>query len=461
MRLLTIYKELISNNNIGQFESNLEQDLDLPPNTKMALVNANLKFNNNFLEINTLNNLFNFYTTKTDLDNDEPHLVTMEVGKFNLVTLLDNIQSALNASLPYLGQLKITAGLSTNCFIDAASKVFNIAVANATSEKFDPVLNPNNLIDIGGTASNPLLTRTAVPASNNFNAFALLDKVPINKGPALANFSVTANISTTQFFVIGLLNEIVDYSVVTALPASSYAVSLSNNANGFYVINGVETDVVLDNDDAVFMQISDGAVEFYKDNLLIGLPVPYKKNMGKTDNYVYMSLFGSGASMGYGSYHFDPFFTPPTDEGKVGANPNSIFTIDFADPLPASDLADLLGYSHTFLQLQGNQSVFNADNPLNFEVAEDAGLNILIENLPLKSYNFTDGINKSQPILHTIPAGVRDTLGVTSYIPPYRVEVDLNNAFPLNLRNLRFAVRNVKDNTIVDLDEVCFSIAII
>jgi len=460
MRLLTIYKELISNNNVGQFESNLEQDLDLPPNTKMALVNANLKFNTNFIEITTLNNVFKFYTTKTNFDNDEPYLVTMEVGKFNSITLLDNIQSALNASLPYLGQLKITAGLSTNCILGTDNK-FNIQLANATSEKFDPVLNPNNLMDIAGTTSNPLLTRTSVPASNNWNAFSLLDKVPINKGPALANFSTTVNISTTQFFAIGLLNEIVDYSGVSALPPTSYAVSLSNNPNGKYVINGVESDLDVETDDAIFMSISEGAVEFYKDNTLIGLPIPYKKNLGKADNYVYMSLFGSGASMGYGSYHFDPFFTPPADEGKVGANPNSIFTIDFADPLPGSDLADLLGFSDSFLQLQGNQSVFNASFPLNFEVAEDAGLNILIENLPLKSFNFTDGINKSQPILHTIPAGVRDTLGITSYIPPYRVEVDLNNAFPLNLRNLRFAVRNVKDNSIVDLDEICLSIAVL
>jgi hypothetical protein len=175
-----------------------------------------------------------------------------------------------------------------------------------------------------------------------------------------------------------------------------------------------------------------------------------------------MSLFGSEARLNYLKFHRDPFFgTDPLDNQlQLTANPNSVITIDFTGVAPNSDLAELLGFDEDVLVLQGNQSIFNANNALNFELAEDAGVNILIENLPLKSYNFTTGVERSQPILHHIPEGIRDPLGVVSYIPPFIVPVDLNNQFPINLKNMRVSVRNIKDNSLVSLNEIGLSIGI-
>jgi hypothetical protein len=463
MRLVTLYKNMRENSLTGsQFEAFMEQDLELPPQSTVALINANIKYDDDFLEITPLNNEFNLFVTKAAFDSDDPFRVTLDTGSFNKTTLLDNLQKSLNSSLKFQGNTFTTAGLSTNVFYDKDNKL-NIAFGKSPLNTFDPVLNDAAGYDELEKVAPPFgLERKQGAGTNNWNGFALMDNIPINKGAAQAQFQTTTDISTTQFFAIGLLNEKVDYTQVTALPPTAYAVSLSNNANGTYEVNGTDTGVAVGTADNIFMTITEGNVQFFKGTDEIGDAVPYRENLGKTDNFLYMSLFGSEARLNYLKYHKDPFFgTDPLDnELQLTANPNSIITIDFTGVAPNSDFAELLGFDQDVLVLQGNQSTFNANNALNFELAEDAGVNILIENLPLKSYNFTTGVERSQPILHHIPEGIRDPLGVVSYIPPFVVPVDLNNQFTINLKNMRISVRNIKDNSLVALNEIGLSIGI-
>lgn len=462
MRLLTIYKNLRADNAISQFEVQNEVDLEIPPQSSLALINANLKYNDDFIEITQLNDEFNLFVTQTQRDNDAPFRVTMDTGAFNATSLLENLEQSLNASIEYQGNNAVSAGLSTSCFYK--DNTLNIAFGKSALQTFDPVLNDAAGYDEMEKVGPPFgLERKAGAGTNNFNGFALMDAIPINKGASMAEFTTTTDISAGQRFVIGLLTSKVDYSTVTELPPSAYAVSLSSSASLTYEINGVDTGVAVGTSDSVKMIISQGNVLFQKNNTQIGDPVPYRENLGKTDNYIYMSLFGASARMNYLKYHEDPFFgvTPALETTGLTANPNSIITIDWTGVAPNSDLGELLGFNSNVIVLQGNQSVFNADNKLNFELGEDAGVNILIDNMPLKSYNFTAGVERSQPILHHIPEGIRDALGVVSYIPPYVVPVDLNNNFPLNLRSLRISIRNAKDNSLLAMDEVGLSIALL
>lgn len=461
MRLLTIYKDLRANNQISQFEVQNEVDLEIPPQSSLALINANLKYNDDFIEITPQNDEFNLFVTQAARDNDDPFRVTLNTGSFNATSLLENLESSLNASLEYQGNNAATAGLSTSCFYK--DNVLNIAFAKSSLETFDPVLDDSAGYDELEKVGPPFgLERKAGAGTNNFNGFALMDSVPMNKGAGEAQFTTTTDISATQLFVIGLLTDKVDYSTVTELPPTSYAVSLASNANLLYEVNGVETTTPVGTADDVRMRISEGNVVFNVNNAQVGDPVPYKENLGKADNYIYMSLFGAEARMNYLKYHEDPFFgVTPLDINNLTANPNTIITIDFQGVAPNSDLGELLGFNSPVIVLQGNQSVFNANNALNFELTEDAGVNVLIDNMPLKSYNFTAGVERSQPILHHIPEGIRDALGVVSYIPPYIVPVDLNNNFPLNLKTLRISIRNAKDNSLINMDEVGLSLALV
>ena len=466
MRLLTLYQDLLNTNNKAQFESNMEQDLELEPNTKLALVNANMVFNLNIVEITTLNNKISFFTSLDNVD-----LVELDLGTFTNTTLLNNLQYSINSSLPYLGDLKITAGLSSQCTVDDNNNL-NIQLKQASSQVFDPILNPNDLLEIDNTSGTPTMVRSAT-ASLTFGGYALMDKVPMNKGPALSNFKLDGFEPGIQDFVIGLVNEVVDYSVITALQPSDYLVCLTTFDTGEgvnYAVSGsilnknVVTNVPVVENDAIFMRISEGGVQFVINDEAFLDPVPFKQQLGKTDNYVYMTLVGEGTRMEYGSYHFDPFFVVPSgNTGKLDIDLTGIFALDFNN---SGDLPLILGFSNDLnpdgrIVIQGGVTTFNASDPLGLELAEDSGLNISIDNLPLKSFNFTEGVNKSQPILHTVPQGNRDSNGVVSYVPPYRVEINLNNAFQLNLRNLRFSVRNVKDNSLVPLKEITLSIAIL
>lgn len=462
MRLLTIYKDLRADNQTSQFEVQNEVDLEIPPQSSLALINANLKYNDDFIEITPQNDEFNLFVTQAQRDADAPFRVTLDTGSFNATSLLENLESSLNASLEYQGNSAVSAGLSTSCFYK--DNILNIAFGKSALQTFDPVLNDAAGYDELEKVGPPFgLERKAGAGTNNFNGFALMDAIPINKGASDAQFKTTTDISATQQFVIGLLTDKVDYSTVSELPPSSYAVSLASNANLLYEVNGVETTTAVGTSDDVNMVISEGKVQFTVNDVEVGDPVPYKENLGKADNYIYMSLFGPSARLNYLKYHEDPFFgvTPALETTGLTANPNSIITIDFQGVAPNSDLAELLGFNNDVIVLQGNQSVFNANNKLNFELGEDAGVNILIDNMPLKSYNFTAGVEKNQPILHHIPEGIRDALGVVSYIPPYIVPVDLNNNFPLNLRTLRVSIRNAKDNSLIDMDEVGLSLALV
>jgi hypothetical protein len=472
MRLLTLYQNLLNTNNKAQFESNLEQDLELEPNTKLALVNANMVFNLNIVEITRLNNTIKFFTSLADRQANIFNSVELDLGTFTSSSLLDNLQYSINSSLPYLGDLKITAGLSSQCTVDDNNNL-NIQLKQATSQVFDPVLNPNDLLEIDNTTGTPTMVRSAT-ASLTFGGYALMDKIPMNNGPALANFKLDGFEPGIQDFAVGLVNEVVDYNVITALQPSDYLVCLTTQDTGEgvnYAVAGsiigigavIVTNVPVVENDVIFMRISDGGVQFVINAEAFLDPVPFKQQLGKSDNYVYMTLVGSGTRMEYGSYHFDPFFVVPSgDTGKVDIDLTGIFTLDFNN---SGDLPLILGFSNDLvdgrLVIQGGVTTFNASDPLALELAEDSGFNISIDNLPLKSFNFTEGVNKSQPILHTVPQGIRDSNGVVSYVPPYRVEINLNNAFPLNLRNLRFSVRNVKDNSLVPLKEITFSIAIL
>jgi hypothetical protein len=470
MRLLTLYKNMRENTLLGsQFEAFMEQDLELPPQSTLALINANIKYNDDFILITALNNQFELFVSQAQLDSNSPFIVVLDKGSFNKTTLLENLQKSLNSSLLFEGLNFVTAGLSTNVVYSTDNKL-NIVFGKEALGTFDPVLNDAPGYDEMEKVGPPfaLERNTGGIERENWGGFALMDDKPINKGAAQAQFQTTTDISNTQFFAIGLVNQKVDYSTVTELPPSSYAVSLSNNANGTYEVfsvdtGSVDTGVAVGTNDDIFMNITEGNVQFLKGNTEIGNPVPYRENLGKTDNYVYMSLFGSETRLNYLKYHDDPFFaTNPLDNDlKLTANPNSVLTINFAGVLAGSTLAELLGFDTDQITLQGNQNTFAATDPLNFEIAEDAGVNILIENLPLKSYNFTPGVERSQPILHHIPEGLRDPLGVVSYIPPFIVPVDLNNQFPINLKNMRISIRNLKDNSLVSLDEIGMSIGII
>jgi hypothetical protein len=460
MRLLTIYKNLISNNSVAQFQNNLEDDLTINPNSKLALVSANIKYNDTFIVINQFNNLISQFITKTNIDrNRNPVVVEISQGKYTISQWLEELQQAFNSSFFSNTANDIQAGLSVNVFINDKDR-FSIQYSRNNVAAMTPTPNDATKINVSTTTNPKSITRT--DNTLTYSGFAQMTQTPINKGSGRHNFT-TVSVGANQKFILGIINEKIDLTTQTELNKEDYTVYISNdNAQNRYEINGVVSSKAVATDDAIQILINFGKVEFYIDGQLIPNETEYRDNLGKKDNFLYCSLKGQNTQIGFSSYRSDPFFIAPPLNNNLGVNPAGTYLkLSFIQPLTNSILWQLLGFSSPEITLSSVVSTFIAQKALDFEVEEDSGVNIVAENLKLSSYNFSESVEKSQSILHCIPEGLRDSNGVISYVSGNLIKIDLNNKYPLNIRNLRLSIRNAKDNSIISADEVSMAIIIL
>jgi len=475
MRLITLYQNLVdSNNSLAQWESRLEDDFTIKPKSKLALINCNLKYNNNNITISNLNNEFSLFLTKANIDADNGTVCFVSPGKYNITSFTDEMQKAINAGITY-DETKTTPptlGLACKTFIDGGG-LFNIQFQKSDSQQIY-VTEATDAIDYASDS----IERTSVIGSNNWNQYVELgwndttngvQKIPICKGCFEFSIRLTS-ISSTKKFILGLVAGEIDFSLGIDLQPDRYITFISNfEDDNTYTINGFKTDIFAVNGDILTITLNNGIITYSK---LSGTDLPdnsfdMRENLGAlSDSFLYISLWGSQTSISFkptnGStqvftYEPDPFYKA-SDENPA---PNIRINMDFTRPDVNNDIWALLGYAQPLLTTAGINSTFTAINKLDFELAEDQGCNIIIDNLPLVSYNFNDSVSKKQPILYTVPSGVRDTLGVVSYSTSYPVPVNLNNQFELNIKNLRFSIRNAKNNAIESIDEAALSIALL
>lgn len=475
MRLITLYKNLLeSNNSIAQWENILEDDLDINPYSKLALVNCNFKFNDNIINVQPPNNQFTLFVTKADRGT----IATVDPGLYNISSFIDAVQKAINNAINFDSDVQNPAALGLACstFLDSNS-LFNIQFKKETFK----TLFVTESIGIDFTGG--VLEREAVAIGpNNFTKFAEigfndsttgLKRVPVCKGTFSTSIKLI-DVGTTTRFIFGLINQQQDFTSGVDLTSERYTFSISNESgNGFYSINGTETDIECEINDIVNMELNNGKLSFTLLNTTKELPkndISFKQFQGAfEENYIYISLFGNGASVSLRegttaasafTYQIDPFFTPTTIQEQLELI-NFRISIDFTQPTTFSDLGFILGFVNQILGQSGVSSLFTAVNKMDVEIQEDAGNIITIENIPLKSYNYGDSVAKKQSILYSLPAGIRDSIGVLSFNVDTLIPIDINNTYPLNARNLRFSVRNLKDNSLDLINEVALTIALL
>lgn len=459
MRLLSLYKNLISStDSTAQFDNNIEDDLNINPYSKLALISANISYTDAFIEINQFNNQFKLFVTQGSIDKDEFDLITLQNGKYTSVQWLEELQEALNSGIIATAPQKTENGLSTNVFYNDKQQL-SIQFGRSVNTLMAPTTHDAATLIV--STANKSVSR--VDTAQNFNGYAQMTQTPINKGPGRHKFKL-GTVSGTQKFILGIINEQIDLTTKTTLEAADYTVFITNdNAGNFLQVNGVVTNQAASNNFEIDISINGGKVQFINasnQNVIAQQTIEYRENLGKKNNFIYCSLKGQGTLINFTNFIPDPLFVPPPPVIEI--NPSAtVLQIQFNSPLNQSLLFKTLGFDAPILKLQSAQSLFTALKPLTFEAAEDSGVNVVMENLRLGSFNFSDSVQKPQSILHHIPEGLRDENGILSYIAGNMINISLNNQFPLNVRNLRISIRNAKDNSIISADEVALCIVVL
>lgn len=459
MRLLSLYKNLISStDSTAQFDNNIEDDLNINPYSKLALISANISYTDAFIEINQFNNQFKLFVTQGSIDKDEFDLITLQNGKYTSVQWLEELQEALNSGIIAAAPQKTENGLSTNVFYNDKQQL-SIQFGRSVNTLMAPTTHDAATLIV--STANKSVSR--VDTAQNFNGYAQMTQTPINKGPGRHKFKL-GTVSGTQKFILGIINEQIDLTTKTTLEAADYTVFITNdNAGNFLQVNGVVTNQAASNNFEIDISINGGKVQFINasnGNVIAQQTIEYRENLGKKNNFIYCSLKGQGTLINFTNFIPDPLFVPPPPVIEI--NPSAtVLQIQFNSPLNQSLLFKTLGFDAPILKLQSAQSLFTALKPLTFEAAEDSGVNVVMENLRLGSFNFSDSVQKPQSILHHIPEGLRDENGILSYIAGNMINISLNNQFPLNVRNLRISIRNAKDNSIISADEVALCIVVL
>lgn len=457
MRLITIYKNLLaSTGSTAQFENNLEDDLTLKPYSKLALISSNIKYNDTFIEINQFNNLLSTFITQRDIaTNTDPVIAEISTGKYTLTQFLDELQKAMNSGYISANAGEFRAGMSNNIFIDDKNK-FSIQYGRNNIAQMLATGNDAAKITVTNTTNPKTVTR--VDTQQAYSAFAQMTQTPINKGSGRHLFNIITQ-GANQKFIIGVINDKINLAEKQELNKDDYTIYISNdNAQNRYEINGTITGTAVQNTDNLQILFNGGKISFnIGGNTLGGLEIDYRDNLGKVNNFLYCSLKGQNTQIGFTTYRSDPFFiTPPLNSlENIGINPvGTYLKLSFIQPNPSSTLWQILGYPAGVLILSSVLSTFTGTKNVNFELAEDSGVNIVTENLRLSSFNFSESVAKPQSILHHIPEGLRDDNGVLSYVAGNIIKINLNNEYPLNVRNLRLSIRNAKDNSVISADEV-------
>ena len=466
MRLVTLYKDLRGSNSKGQFQVNLEDDLNIKPKSKIALVSANIKYNDEFIDINNNNNSF-----RVNVGANSTFTAKLNNGTYTQKALVVEVQKAINSCLTYGSSSTPATGLSTNCFIEGDTLnpgPFNINFGKSKISFLIPTLNDDT--KISKTKSSKKLKRI-LNTGTTYDGYAKLNTKPINKGPTATTITMN-KVTNGHSFIFGLINSKVNFESKPDLNKSNYTTYISNdNATNKLEIDGNLTNITAENGASITLHLTGGKIKYFHQIAnppagtqqtdmtdVLGLDIDYRDNLGPlTNSYYYCSLKEVDTEITYASYSPDPFFgRPPLQAGPFGA----IITIDFNILLPVSDLAEILGYNDNILRLDTLNTLLKGDNPIDFELSEDAGLNIILENLNLNSLNFMEEVEGKQSILHSIPQGIRTKQGVLSYISGFPQKIDINNQYEMNLKNLLLSFRNARDNSIIISDEVSMTINI-
>ena len=285
MRLLTVHRDTaINDSSRGRWESRLEDDLIIKPNARVALLSANIQYDDKLITIDDDNNQFIFATSTNKLNAGQVGNVTLETGSYSSDNFIKAMTRALNK-----GMTNTSANLGTAARATKNSNGnFEIDIATLN----DKTKNKDMIAGGDASVAGNVLSRPGT-AGANWQGFAQMGKKAWNNGYSEASVQLTSFTAGDEI-AFGFAENIEDLGTRTTLAPSALIAYMSVNSSGNYTVNGVQVagPVAATNNDTMTMRIDGGEIKFIK--ITSGTPTELGtfNYSGYSDkrNYLYTTL---------------------------------------------------------------------------------------------------------------------------------------------------------------------------
>lgn len=457
MRLI----RLTTKNLQGYFDCDFNQDVILEPNSKIALHSFTSQFNRFELVINAQNDKIKFSVD----DDGAIKIISLPNGSWNNSNIQDFqvlATTIFNKSMEYtrnqLGRQWYVGTESERFTIQCmAGTIINAGVASTNPiTKFIKTVNVSLNSEYGtgayqrsgGTTSQNdafmYFTSTQCKGSASFRAKYRFDIEPENSGFILAYRKYPTSAETT----------LIEQNTITYGIRLLYSTAVGNVGLRYSIIvNGIETVIA-----GVLPVLNDTlAIDTYGGNIYLriyrdagnAVQTLYISGYDHLTNYFPVAVFVGDTVMNTIRFTTDYFYNrdnPPSEiDNTLGANnnlpvlgtiPATNNFLEFDDPL----LSQELGYRQYRYPLTGYNTVVNAiyTGENGFKL-RDFSESYIIEMLNLNIESFDSLSKQHRNFLAVIPQ-VSQVREQVVYNTPQLIWLDINNAFPLIMRQFKARV---------------------
>lgn len=464
---------LTTENENALFDNTFNEDIIIPPNSRICLQSLSTQINKDILEINSQNNVVSFTVDGGVIGEDDPKFKTiyLDHGTYDSSTINDfltDFTTKLNFAMD--GETQASLGkqwrvalngnrVEIQCVRGAVLTLFSQPTTNKflrfNNAQIQPPQNANAYIERDGGTIN----------TNDANFYSLQ---PCNKGASSLRCQLRRDTDTNTGFKLCYINTLPTASAAIPNTSLMYAIVYRNETTAYEVWYN-ETQVPVGDVVQVFPSIV-GPADPLNDILCIDIAeelVSFYIQRGNTrldlyehaDDVDVPNLFAAGVMVGNTEVWnlqntTDPFYVIDDTIIKYKKSP---LTPQFGVPIPtnefnsetyfsfaSTDLATALGFKQdTFPQFQPSYPILNyhirddisllADYPFFLKFNSDS---YIVELLNLKINSMDALSNQHKNFLAVIPHS--DTIVErVSYIAPVLIFIDLNNKEQINLRQIK------------------------
>lgn len=459
---------LTTTNENAEFDNDFSPNIEIKPNSQVALKSLSLENVISEISINSANDRITFQTATGVVFT--PQLTHAKYDTTTAPSLFRDMTTKMNAVLnPSTNPSNV--GMEIDCFVPTAQgkeTKFEVAMlkGNLSEHEAQLVLNKGAVAVSRQAPSAPYYTSASAPTGNNCFMF---DPRPIARGGGVVRFKIrrvsTANANcifgltsqnpdtmTGTSFDLTKLNYGVKIPAIAAVPALQYQ---SGSAGVFTNTGTLPSAVINDNtnNDTLQFTITQGRIEGQVWTAAAGKIIlqDFGAYSYPDDLYPVVIFLDNDFQLYNYRYTPSPFHDTETiyvphipllGHGKEPPQQNpvpSLFNLIFKE----DSLPTFLGYDNIAVPMpvgatrSGLTFRAIAENIYRPNNKSDA---LIVEflNLTLMSY---DGLVKDRKsYLNVIPED--DTNGQILYDAPYPLFIDIDNANPLSLRNFKLRVLN-------------------
>lgn len=433
---------LTTDDDNGYFSNDFKEDIIIKPYSKMALYNLSAEIRTSTFELTAANNAIEYQLSalapirKINLTPDIVYNGNNINDLFYDMTIKLNEKMEINRGSEYGRQWKV----------DLFDKKVRIRSLLSPSSEYNGIFSSQNVQSLSGGEY-----RRNGGVVGDYDSFIYWNR-PLSKGTTAFKYRFkTEPISEGILFGVSespfedgtaliqeskikhglLVNDLLNYEI--------YQDGIKGPPQSFPIGFAIDTN------DEMFFEISEGKINFHlykSDNTdIILASYPYTNN----NLYPFIVLVGDfetdNVSINNLRVTLDPYLLTTTEESLTDnllsspnqSNVNSRMYFQFTSLL----FAQFLGFDNVRYPVSGTvltkDLIFSADNQFN---PSDLSESYIVELLNINLQSYDSAIKQRRNILNTIVNTTENNDRIT-YESNYPLYIDMNNAQPLTLRNIR------------------------